>query len=415
MATQLAESRARARKARGPGRRLLGRGRTRLVPAVRNAAPALLGYTAVRAVGVLIVLLWDHPHGGSALHRLATMWDSYWYQDIASHGYSGSKPLPGPHGPYQAYAFFPVYPALIRLVHLVLPLSVPQAALLIAWAASLVAAWGIFAVAAHLYGRRTGVIAAVLWGVLPYAVVESLAYSELVFTAFTAWAMYAAVSRRWIWAAALSVLAGLTRPTAVAVAGAISISALVALVAEWRRARRGTLPESGRTAPWRLLLAAALAPIGFVGFVLWVGWKKHSLTGYFKVQEAWDSHFDFGRSTLDYLRVIFGTANTLWMPDVVVTGTLAAAVMLFVLSALQRQPLPLVLLSFFILVLAIGDAAYFNSRARFLLPAIGLLLPMASVLAKVRTRGAVPVVLSFAAVWSGIFGGYLVFVYTNSP
>ncbi|MGW4808999.1 hypothetical protein [Kitasatospora sp. NPDC004272] len=412
MATQLAESRASARKAvGGPGRRLLGRLRVQL----RYAAPALLGYAAVRAVGVLIVLFWDHHGDESAMHRLATMWDAYWYQDIAEHGYSGSKPLPGPRGPYQAYAFFPVYPSLIRLCHLLLPLSVPQAALLIAWAASLAAAWGIFAVGAHLYGRRAGTIAAVLWGVLPVAIVESLAYSELMFTAFAVWAVYAAVSRRWIWAGSLSLLAGLTRPTSVAVAGAVSISALVALVAQWWRARRGDLPEAERVAPWRLLLAAVLAPIGFVGFVLWVGWKKHSLTGYFKVQEAWDSHFDFGRSTFDYLHVMFSQANTIWMTDVVVAGSLAAAVLLFVLSALQRQPLPLLLFSFFILALAIGDAAYFNSRARFILPAIGLLLPIASVLAKVRTRGAVPVVLSFAALWSGVFGGYLVFVYTNSP
>ncbi|WP_329564804.1 glycosyltransferase family 39 protein [Kitasatospora sp. NBC_01266] len=423
MTTQLAgphaDEGAGAHRANRLGGAGVGRGfggyRTRLLTSGRNAGPALLGYAAVRAIGVLIVLLWRHKHGESGLHRLSTMWDAYWYADIAQHGYAGSVPVPGPHGPYQAYAFFPSYPLLIRAGHLLLPLSISQAALLVAWFASLVAAWGIFAVGSHLYGRRVGTIAAVLWGVTPYSVVESLAYSELMFTAFTAWAMYAAVRRRWIVAGLLSTLAGLTRPTAVAVAGAVCLGAALALVSQWWRTRRGTMPSEERVAWWRPVVGGLIAPLGFVGFVLWVGVQKHSLTGYFKVQEAWQSQFDFGRSTVHSFRDILGTSNTLWMSDVVVAITLVASVMLFVLSILQRQPVVLVALSGLVLLLALGDASYFNSRARFLIPAFALLFPLAGALARVRTKGAVATVMTFAAVTSGLFGGYLAFVYTNSP
>ena len=396
-------------------RRGLGDYRARLLTSGRYAGPALLGYAAVRAIGVIIVLLWHHKHGESGLHRLSTMWDAYWYADIAKHGYAGSKPVPGPHGPYQAYAFFPIYPKVIRACHLLLPLSVSQAALLAAWFASLVAAWGIFAVGNHLYGRRIGTIAAVLWGVTPYSLVESLAYSELMFTAFTTWAMYAAVRRRWILAGLLSTLAGLTRPTAVAVAGAVCLGALVALVSQWWRTRRGTMPQEARVAWWRPVVGGLFAPLGFVSFILWVGLQKHSLTGYFKVQEAWQSQFDYGSSTLQSVRDMLATSNTLWMSDVVVAITLMASVLLFVLSILQRQPIVLVALSALVLLLALGDASYFNSRARFLIPAFALLFPLAGALARVRTKGAVATVMAFAAVTSGLFGGYLAFVYTNSP
>ncbi|GAA2230158.1 MULTISPECIES: glycosyltransferase family 39 protein [Kitasatospora] len=395
---------ARSPRRRGPLNRLLA--------SARYAAPALLGYAAVRAVGLVLLALWDLKHGTHSLHRLSTMWDAYWYQDIAVHGYAGSKPVPGPNGPYQAYAFFPVYPALIKLVWSLLPLPVNYAALLVAWVGALAAAWGIFAVAARLYGRRTGVIAAALWGVTPYAVVESMAYSELVFTAFAAWAMYAAVTHRWIWAGTLSTLAGLSRPTGVAVAVAVGLGAFGALVVRWwrRRDRKTKAP-----AWWRPVLGAAIAPLGFAGYIGWVGLQKGSWDGYFKVQEAWESQFDFGRSTYKVLRAMLMNAEPVWLTDAMVAGTLAASVLLFAVCVLQRQPLTLLVFSGMMLLLALGDAAYFNSRARFLIPAFALLLPLAAGLARLRTKGAAAAVLAFAALCSASYGGYVVFVYTNSP
>lgn len=393
------------------GRRPLAR----LVSSARYAAPALFGYVLVRAIGIAVLMLWEGQHGTTSLHRLSTLWDASWYQDIARHGYAGTAPRPGPYGPYQPYAFFPVYPMLIRVVWWLGPLSVNYAALVVAWIAALVAAWGIFAVGERLYNRRTGVIAAALWGVTPYAVVESMAYSELVFSALAVWAMYAAVTRRWVWAGVLASLAGLTRPTGVAVAAAIGIGGVAALLVQWRQDRRGVLPEEDRLPWWRPLLGAAFAPLGFVGFILWVGWQKGSLDAYFRIQDAWQSHFDFGRSTAHSFRVMLMVPGPVWMTDVVVAATITVSVLLLVVSVLQRQPLTLIVYSGMILLLALGDAAYFNSRARFLIPAFALLFPLAGNLARVRTRGLVPAVLATAALCSAAYGGYVVFVYTNSP
>ncbi|MFD8482528.1 hypothetical protein [Kitasatospora sp. NPDC059673] len=360
-------------------------------------------------------MLWEGQHGTSALYRVATMWDAYWYQDIAVHGYAGSEPVPGPHGPYEAYAFFPIYPMLLRAVWWILPLPVHYAALLVAWAGSLAAAWGIFAVAARLHGRRVGVIAAVLWGVLPYAVVESMAYSELVFTAFAAWTMYAAVTRRWVWAGVLCSLAGLTRPTGVAVVVGVGVGAVWAAFTQWRQARRAGEVRERRALWLRPLIGCALAPLGFLSFVAWVGVQKGRWDGYFRVQDAWQSHFDFGRSTAHVIREMITVPDTIWLTDVVVTLTLVGYILMFMVSGLQRQPLALVAYSAMMLLLAIGDAAYFNSRARFLIPAFALLLPLATGLVRVRTRGVVPSMLVAAAVCSALYGGYVVFVYNNSP
>ncbi|MFI5532359.1 hypothetical protein ACIA8O_27875 [Kitasatospora sp. NPDC051853] len=374
--------------------------RARLRAALRYAAPALLGYLAVRAVGILVMVVWGARRGTGGLHRLATMWDADWYQDLALHGYAGSVPVPGPHGPYEAYAFFPLYPALIRLADLLTPLSVQYAALLVAWAASLAAAWGIFAVGAHLYNRRVGVLAAVLWGILPLAVVESAAYSEPLFTALAAWAVYAAVRRHWVLAGTLTLVAGLTRPTGIALAAAVSCAALWELLV-----RRGG---------WRAALGAVLAPLGFLGFLGWVGLVKGRWDAYFRVQDAWESHFDFGRSTVHSLAKMLTSSHQVWLAEVVVAGVLAASVVLFAVSVAQRQPPVLLLYGAAMLVLALGDAAYFNSRARFLLPAFGLLLPLAAGLARIRSRVSLLLLIGAGALCSAVYGGFLAFVYTNA-
>ncbi|MFJ1753260.1 hypothetical protein [Kitasatospora sp. NPDC088134] len=356
------------------------------------------------------MVLWSRGRPESGLHRLSVLWDAPLYQSIARLGYAGVAPIPGPHGDYEMYAFFPLYPTVTRWTAWLLPLSISQAALLVAWAGSLAAAWGIYAVAAKLYNRRTGVMAAVLWGVLPHAAVQSMAYSEPVFTAFAAWAVYQAICRRWLTAGLLAVLAGLTRPTGLAVAGAIGAAALWELCT-WRRRS----VEQRASAWWRPLVAMVIAPAGAVGYIGWVGLQKGRWDAYFKIQEAWQSEFDFGRATFRSFQGLLTNSGQVWLADVMVAVVLFAAVILFGVSLIQRQPLPLVLLSAGILVLAFGDAAYFNCRARFLLPAFGLLLPLAVGLARLRSRATVALILAGAAVVSAFYGAYIVLVYPNAP
>ena len=63
--------------------------------------------------------------------------------------------------------------------------------------------------------------AGALWAVLPHSLVLTMAYTEPLLTAFAAWALYALLRGRWGWAGGLAVLAGLTRPTGIAVAAAV--------------------------------------------------------------------------------------------------------------------------------------------------------------------------------------------------
>ena len=381
----------------------------RLRGAARYAAPALLGYAAVRAVGLLALVAAHGVH--RTVTRLGSAFDAEWYAGIVRSGYAYSDGLVGQHGiPYSSKAFFPLFPALAEPFHRLLPISAGTALLVVAWSASLAAAWGIFACAAHLHSRRVGVLAAVLWGVLPLAAVEDMGYSEGLFTALCAWALYAVLTRRWIWAGSLCVLAGLTRPTGMALTGAVGLAALVELCRWWRG--RGEPARPGAVDWWRPLVGGLLSPLGWLGFILWTGWSEGSWGAYFHIQKAWASSFDGGAHTLKWYGELLGPYHRGYghTQAHLVTGVTALVyLLLFVVTLVRRQPLVLLAFSAALLVMDLGNSSPYPPLARFLMPAFPLLFPLAEWLARIRNRGVLLVLLGAAALASAAYGVLVVF------
>ncbi|MFJ8493925.1 hypothetical protein ACIRBZ_37120 [Streptomyces sp. NPDC094038] len=102
-----------------------------------------------------------------------------------------------------------------------LPLTPGKAALAVAWTAAVVAAWGVYRIGDHLYGRAVATALVVLWAVLPQSVELTIAYTESLFSALAAWSLYWVLKDRWLWAGRLAALAGLSRPSGFAVAAAV--------------------------------------------------------------------------------------------------------------------------------------------------------------------------------------------------
>ncbi|MEV0447674.1 hypothetical protein [Streptomyces sp. NPDC050600] len=367
----------------------------RLPGLLRHATPALLGYLAVRLLGLLVLARWAHLKGHGVWPTLATSWDSHWYLGIADHGYDAEL---GTRTNHNNLAFFPLFPLLIKAVAGVTPGSRASVGLVLAWGCSLVAAWGVFAVGDRLHGRRTGTVLAVLWGALPVAVVQWMGYTESLFTALAAWALYAVLAGRWAWAAGLAVAAGLTRPTGVAVAAAVSVAALLAV----RRGERRALP------------AALAAPLGWFGYVTWVGVRLGRWDGYFAVQRLWTNEWDGGADTLRELRGLLVYARHPQLFLVVVSLVLVVSAGLFLLCVAYRQPLPLLVFSGVLLLVVLGSGGVYFPRARFLLPGFPLLLPVALALARARRPAAV-LVLTGAALSSAWLGGYMLLVWPGPP
>ncbi|MFI0258607.1 hypothetical protein ACH4OW_06160 [Streptomyces sp. NPDC017056] len=372
--------------------------------ALRRAAPALALFAAIRFAGVVCTALWAWHTGRHPRSLLGATWDSNWYLGVARYGYG--SPAPRHMWPPDALAdlaFFPLYPGLIRGLSAVVPIGALNAGLLLAWTAAAVAAWGIFAVGAHLYGRRAGTFLVVLWALLPHAVIQSLSYTEPLLTALAAWALYALLTDRPLWAGALALAAGLARPNGLAVAAAVMAAAAART---WVRRRRQSVPVPRRDRPlWFYWAAAVIAPAGWLGYVLWVGARTGAgPRGYFRVQEVWGSRFDFGRDTLRSVRRLFLHDGPLVHP--MAAAVVAVSILLLALLMLDRPPLPLLAYTVVLVVLALGGTGYFPSKPRFLLPAFPLLVPAAVVLARARPRTVVLTAGSLAVLSLG-YGVYL--------
>ncbi|MFE7815483.1 mannosyltransferase family protein [Streptomyces sp. NPDC057433] len=409
--------------------------------ALRRAAPALLGYAAVRALGLLVLALWSEARGKSAYTLLTARWDALWYTRVAELGYGYEVRLAN-GDVHSNLAFFPLLPWLERLVAAVSPLSYADGGFVVAVSASLAAAWGIFAVADHVYGPRAGVGAVLLWAVLPVGIVQSMAYSESLFTALAAWSLYAVLTGRWVTAGVLAALAGLTRPVGLAVVAAVWAAGVVSFLHERRTrederrsfgrsggsttvdgARSGkraapegntrrvtraggvpTLPGAPGTGV-RRALGLFVAPLGAAGYVLWVGHRTgQGPFGYLEVQAGWRNGFDggfaFARFTAEKLTSFPSAPAGLGL--VLGVGLL---VRLYVLCVRQRQPLPLLVYAGAVTLLALCASSYFGSKPRLLMPAFPLLLPPALALARLRTPGAALVVGS-VAVASAVYGAF---------
>ncbi|WP_443056068.1 hypothetical protein [Streptomyces sp. NBC_00239] len=358
-------------------------------PSLRRAAPALLGFAAVRALGLAVLAGWSAAAGSSAHTLLSARWDSLWYARVAGGGYGYEVALPN-GDVHSNLAFFPLLPWLERAVSAVTGLSYGSAGLVVAWTASLAAAWGVFAVADLLWGRRAGVMAAVVWAALPVGIVQSMAYSESLFTALAAWSLYCALTGRWVAAGLLASAAGLTRPVGAAVVAAVWVAALLAR-------RRG---ERSR----RQFAGMLLAPLGAAGYVLWVGARTgDGVLGYLDVQAGWGNGFDGGWA---FARFIGGKlASPAFAAGLGLIAGVLLVLWVYRLCLRQRQPAALLVYAGVVVALALCASGYFGSKPRLLLPAFPLVFPAAVALARWRTGRAAGVLAAVAAA-SAAYGAF---------
>ncbi|WP_020141262.1 hypothetical protein [Streptomyces sp. 351MFTsu5.1] len=362
-------------------------------PRVPALARALLAYVGVRALGLAVLTLWAHRGHHGVWPILATQWDAEYYLGIADHGYA--RALGGMDGGNNL-VFFPLYPVLVKAVAAVTPGSRATTGLCLAVAASLLAAWGVYAVGNRLHGPRAGVLLTVLWAALPVGLVQWMGYTESLFTACAAWALYALLTDRPLTAACLATLAGLTRPTGIAVAAAVTLTCLLS----WRRPRA--------------LLAAFLAPLGWCAYVGWVGLRLHRADGYFAVQRTWRNEVDGGLDTLRQFRSLLLYDPTPELFLLLVTATLLASTALFALSLRDRQPVALLVFTAVTLLIVLTSGGVYFPRARYLLPAFPLLLPIAVRLMKAPARYR-RIVVSLAVLGSAYWGAYMTLVWTGPP
>ncbi|MGC9381565.1 hypothetical protein [Streptomyces sp. MH13] len=346
--------------------------------------------------------------GGAHWWDVLATWDGWWYLQVAEHGYSPALVPLDSDGLFtvqqNSVAFFPLYPSLIRMVSETTGLGLYGSGILVSVVCSFVAAAGIFAVIRLVAGARAGTVAAGLWAVAPGAGVEWAVYSESLFVAIAAWACYAVMTKRWVAAGLLAFTAGLNRPTSAVLIGAVGLAALVVL------ARPATRREHGVRGP---VYAMAVAPLGLLGYIAWVGYSIGEPTAYFTLQrEGWAHFFDYGAHTLDVLlNLAVGRGDypfAFYTPDLLSLLLVLALPFLVALMWRERPPLVLVAYTLATIITVLGTQQMFGNTMRYLLPAFPLLLVPAAALSRLKLPALV-VFFSTAALASGWYAHYVLF------
>ncbi|WP_098957829.1 hypothetical protein [Pseudonocardia sp. N23] len=376
-------------------------------PVVRAALAPAVVYLAVRGVGTAVLVLLAGANGGRLGDRLDA-WDGHWFLGIAQ-GWYGDVPLglvdaSGARTAATPLAFFPGYPALVAIVRFVTGVPLLVAAVVVTVGAGVLAAYAVARIGRAVPGGspRAGLVLVALFASAPMAVVLSMAYSEALFCACAAWALVFLLERRWSAAGMCCLAAGLVRPTAWAL---LIVAVAAAAVALYRR------EDDAR--PWATI---ALAPVGLLGYLAWVGLHTGSPTGWFTLQATgWGSRVDGGQATLRWAGSVLASGPSIFEVGTILALAGAGVLLLVGLRDAAAAALPWTLYCYGALVVAmdVGSAGVMASKARLLLPAFTLLIPVAIALARLAERHRVAAVGLVAGVVlaSAWFGGYAVAIW----
>lgn len=350
---------------------------------VRISATYVAGLVATSA-GVVTRANSSHI---SPLSQAFRPWDSGFYVGIAAHGYDFTYVTQ--HGPERQNntAFFPGYPLLVRVLRDLFGWArlTPRGA---AWAinagSGLAAMLVIAAIVRHWYAEPVAVRTAQAVALFPGAAVLVLAYADGLFLLLAASCVLAVTRRQWWWAGLAALAAGGVR------ANGLYLTALLLGVAVhqiWTRR------------DWLSLVAPVLAPLGFLGYQVYLWQATGRRDEWFAVEHyGWRQRSDFGAETL---RVLTGThplRSGLLVLQLVGAGWL---LLVALLALVRRVRLPGLLIAYTAaMVLPLLIDSRIGLRPRFLLTAFPLMLVVAQAL-RSYAFAAYCVLSVVGLVWSG--------------
>jgi hypothetical protein len=242
----------------------------------RRYAPLILAFGVSRAVVVLAAVVVEAGVVGTnpllvrgdpaPILGSLTTWDGDWFLGIAKTGYH-LEPAAG--SGYLDYAFFPLYPALVRLIGIVAPQFIALIAVALNWVIFAVALALLVQLARPHLGEARAIRASALLAIFPFSFVHSMAYSEPL-TLLLIVVAFLAAERGHAWRTGVAFgLASLTR------AQAAFYLIPLALASRLRGPNR---------LRW---LALGLGPVATLAYLGWVAIFTGKLNGYFASYAAW--------------------------------------------------------------------------------------------------------------------------------
>ncbi|MGN6415756.1 hypothetical protein [Flexivirga sp.] len=221
-------------------------------------------------------------HGQQDYWLMTHVWDGRWYQTIVEQGYPAQLPTDGGVVQQNQWAFYPMYPELVRALMTLTGGSFAVVGSLLSLVLGAVAV-GMMAV---LVRDKVGPVAAFcvvcVFAASPPSPVLQMTYTESLALVLLIGALLALQRQKWWWAGAAALATGLARPVAVPLA-------VVALVALWLRWRdREERPIARRE--WAAM-ASTLVGCGIAG-AIWPAiawWRTGVPSAYTDTMAAWRS------------------------------------------------------------------------------------------------------------------------------
>lgn len=312
----MADSTARRRDVRPPSavNTALLRGRTRLASAFSSwpwyarvlavwAAARFFSFTVFVAVAARQGLNpWGWEGTPSYLEFIGA-WDSEWYQRIFTGGYPSEIPRDeSGRAQENEWAFYALFPGLVRALAAVTGLGWEVLAPLVATAAGFGAALMVYRLFALRASSGTALWGVVFVAVNPVSPVLQVPYAESLNLLLLAASLYLLITRRYLSAVPVVLVMCLSRP--VGVAFALMMGILFAR--RWILRRKEAFPPAEA---WRMV---ALGGASGVGALAWHGlawWYTGEMTAYTDTETAWRG------DTLLVFKPWFVEAERLFGPD----------------------------------------------------------------------------------------------------
>jgi len=345
-------------------------------PSTRTVVRAGVMYVISRAfvlsAGAVSVAAWavmdrnmkKEPKSGlNGLVEFFSIWDGHWYMEVARKGYPRViQPDVTYLVPDARAAFFPLFPRIVHYIDNVLPGGPIWAAVVLNLLLGALFVYLAGCIAKRIWGERVAERTMILLSLFPGSFVLGWTYSEALLLVLAAGALLLLMDEKWLWAGVVTLLAGLTRPNSIAVMMACLVAAVIAVV---------------RRRDWRSLSAPALAPLGFIGFMVFLAVHTGEKLPWFRVQrEAWDEGTSFGwRAVLDVFEFITSPFSS--PTNLVTAATVTAVVALLVISRRKRLPAIFDAYSWTVLFMMLLPATV-TARPRFLFTAFPLIISWAA-------------------------------------
>jgi hypothetical protein len=305
------------------------------------------------------VKLVSPPWSSSPKSILAwSQWDAGHFTRIAFNGYDHATDPGNP-------AFFPLYPLLMKAFGWISGLDdtwleMQVSGVIVSWACFFLAVVLVTMLFQRLVGDDIARTAGVLLCVSPFSFFFTAGYTESVFLVFVALAFLFGLQEKWGWAAVAVAFATASRVT-----GVLLIPVLLFMA--WRR---GASIRS-------LASINAVSPLGIVSYMSYTWWALGDPLAFLNAQDGWGGFYD---RTGIYIVGFFDNPVAWFFGDEADPIILLNVLMLLIwlVSLVPMHKIAGWELTLFSGLIMVQSSMSFHSLGRYLLPAIGVYLVVAT-------------------------------------